>query len=75
MILPWCRPVTVSSCRPVTVSSCRANCWQIIVRQPLAEHGAWKEAAFAPEEEFLAKLKAIEGTSAIEAQEYTDEVL
>jgi hypothetical protein len=41
----------------------------------MAEHGAWGEKKFEPEEEFLAKLKAIEGVSAVESQEYTDEVL
>ena len=32
---------------------------------------AWKERNFAPEEEFLFKLKSIDGISAVETQTYT----
>ena len=32
---------------------------------------AWKEKNFAPEEEFLFKLKSIDGISAVETQTYT----
>jgi hypothetical protein len=33
--------------------------------------GAWSEKNFAPEETFLAKLKAIDGISTVETQTYT----
>lgn len=33
--------------------------------------GAWEEKAFAPEEDFLAKVKAIDGISVVETQTYT----
>jgi hypothetical protein len=32
---------------------------------------AWKEKNFAPEEEFLFKLKSIDGISVVETQTYT----
>ena len=38
-------------------------------------HGAWSEAKFAPEEEFIAKLKAIDGIERVETQEFTMERL
>ena len=44
---------------------------QVIINQPLKEHGEWSGKEFAPEKEFLDKLKAIEGVSRVEAQEYT----
>ena len=49
--------------------------FKVIVTQPCAEHDAWKAAEFAPEEEFLTKLKAIDGTSMHEVQEITFETL
>lgn len=49
--------------------------FKVIINQPAAEHGAWSEAKFAPEEEFLAKLKAIDGIERVEAQEFTMERL
>lgn len=45
--------------------------FKIVVNQPCAEHDEWKAAAYAPEAEFIAKLAAIEGISAVETQEYT----
>ena len=48
---------------------CRAQ--KIVVNQPCADHDAWKEKAFAPEADIVAKLKAIDGVSAVETQEYT----
>lgn len=33
--------------------------------------GAWEEAKFAPEEQFLEKLKAIDGISVVETQTFT----
>jgi len=49
--------------------------FKVVVTQPCAEHDAWKADSFAPEDEFMAKLKAIEGTSQHEVQEYTFETL
>lgn len=50
--------------------------FKVSVSQPLEEHGAWAEADYNPlEEEFMAKLKAIEGTSLHETQEITFEAL
>jgi len=45
--------------------------FKVIVNQPAVEHDAWKEKGFAPEAEFIEKLKAIEGTTRVECQEFT----
>ena len=34
-----------------------------------ADHDAWKAADYAPEQEFISKLSAIEGISAVETQD------
>ena len=39
--------------------------------EPCADHDAWKAQDYAPEQEFISKLSAIEGISAVETQEYT----
>ena len=49
--------------------------FKVIINQPAAKHGEWAAEKFAPEEEFLAKLKAIEGINRVEAQEFTFEML
>ena len=50
--------------------------FKVSISQPLDEHGAWAEAEYGPlEEEFMAKLKQIEGTSVHETQEITFEIL
>ena len=49
--------------------------FKVIVNQPAADHGAWSEAKFAPEEEFITKLKSIEGVARVETQEFTMEAL
>ena len=49
--------------------------FKVIVNQPAADHGAWSEAKFAPEEEFCEKLKALEGVTRVETQEFTMEML
>ena len=49
--------------------------FKVVVNQPAAEHGTWQGLNFSPEADFLAKMKAIEGVSAVEAQEYTCEAL
>ncbi|KAH8075705.1 hypothetical protein JL721_1721 [Aureococcus anophagefferens] len=45
--------------------------FKIVVNQPCTHHDAWKAADYAPAPEILAKLKAIEGISSVETQEYT----
>ena len=49
--------------------------FKVVINQPCAEHDAWKAQEFAPEAEFVAKLEAIEGVSAVETQEYICEQL
>ena len=50
--------------------------FKVSITQPLKEHGEWAMANYDPlESEFLAKLKAIEGTSVHETQEITFETL
>lgn len=50
--------------------------FKVSITQPLDEHGAWAGAEYNPlESEFMAKLKAIEGTSMHETQEITFEAL
>ena len=38
--------------------------FKVVVTQPAADHGAWGSKGFAPEQEFLAKLEAIDGVCA-----------
>jgi hypothetical protein len=45
--------------------------YKVIVALPAEKWGAWEQAKFAPEEQFLAALKAINGVSTIETQTYT----
>jgi len=49
--------------------------FKVVINQPLANHDAWKNEAFKPEEEFLTRLRAISGVERVEAQEYTLETL
>ena len=50
--------------------------FKVSITQPLEEHGAWAGADYNPlEEEFVAKLKAIDGVSQVETQEITFEAL
>jgi hypothetical protein len=39
----------------------------VITSLPADKYGAWEEKKFAPEEDFLAKLKAIDGISSGES--------
>ena len=45
--------------------------FKVITSLPADKFGAWEEAKFAPEEAFLAKLKAIDGITQVETQTYT----
>jgi hypothetical protein len=43
----------------------------VIIALPADKFGSWEQKQFAPEEEFLASLKAIGGLSTVETQTYT----
>merc|ERR1719336_3438595 len=45
--------------------------FKVITSLPADKFGAWEEAKFAPEADFLEKLGAIEGITDIETQTYT----
>lgn len=45
--------------------------FKVITSLPADKFGEWESAKFAPEEDFLAKLKAIDGISRVETQTYT----
>jgi len=49
--------------------------FKVIVNQPEADYGKWAEADHAPEKEFIEKLSAIEGTSFVETQTFTMELM
>ena len=50
--------------------------FKVSITQPLEEHGAWAGADYGPlEEEFIAKLKAIDGVSLVETQTITNMVI
>jgi hypothetical protein len=42
---------------------------------PLEDFGPWEEKGFAPEAEFLEKIKAIDGVSQVETQTITNMVI
>lgn len=46
--------------------------FKLMTTVPLDDFGPWEEKAFAPEAEFLEKLKAIEGVSQVETQTITN---
>jgi len=45
--------------------------FKVVISLPEPKFGAWEEKMFAPEEDFLAKLEAIDGISVVETQTYT----
>ena len=45
--------------------------YKVIVALHAADYGAWAEGGHAPEEEFLAAVRAVPGVSAVETQTYT----
>jgi len=50
--------------------------FKVSISQPLEEHGVWSDANYSPlEEEFMSKLKNIDGTSVHETQEITFQTL
>ena len=46
--------------------------FKLMTTVPLSDFGPWSEKEFAPEKEFLEKLKAIEGVSMVETQTITN---
>lgn len=46
--------------------------FKLMMTVPLDDFGPWEAKAFAPEEEFLAKIRAIEGVSQVETQTITN---
>ena len=71
--LPALKAIPKAEIRRVVCGMC--GDFKVVITQPCAEHDAWKAEGFKPEEEFMAKLKAIEGTARHETQEYTFETL
>ena len=49
--------------------------FKLMMTVPLEDFGPWEESGFAPEADFLAKLKEIEGVSQIETQTITNMVI
>ena len=45
--------------------------FKVIVSLPADKWGAWENAKFAPEEQFLTAVKAVEGITLVETQTYT----
>jgi hypothetical protein len=46
--------------------------FKLMTTVPLADFGPWEEKGFAPEAEFLEKIKAIDGVSMVETQTITN---
>ncbi|KAL7522918.1 hypothetical protein ACHAWX_007683 [Stephanocyclus meneghinianus] len=49
--------------------------FKLMTTVPLGDFGPWEEKGFAPEAEFLEKLKAIDGVSQVETQTITNMVI
>ena len=49
--------------------------FKLMTTVPLEDFGPWEEKGFAPEGEFLEKLKAIKGVSQVETQTITNEII
>ena len=59
----------VSSVQRVVCGGCLD--FKVVTKLSASGFGEWEKAKFAPEEEFLAKLKGIKGISTVETQTYT----
>lgn len=46
--------------------------FKLMMTVPLDDFGPWEEKGFAPESDFLAKIKAIDGVSLVETQTITN---
>lgn len=55
--------------RRIVCGTC--NDFKVVMSMPADKFPAWEETKFAPEEEFLATMKAISGVSVVETQTYT----
>lgn len=51
---------------------CSFSCYDLPKKVPLDDFGPWEEKGYAPEAEFLEKLKAIDGVSQVETQTITN---
>ena len=49
--------------------------FKVVTNSPKPDYDTWQAASHAPEEEFITKLKAIEGVLRVETQTYTCENL
>ncbi|KAL3827566.1 hypothetical protein ACHAXA_002063 [Cyclostephanos tholiformis] len=49
--------------------------FKLMTTVPLEDFGPWEKSGYAPEEEFLEKLRAIEGVSQVETQTITNMVI
>ena len=49
--------------------------FQVVTALDAGKYGDWASSAFAPEEDFLNKLRAIPGISQVETQTYTREFM
>lgn len=61
----------VSHVQRIVCGGC--NDFKVIINLPADKFGPWAESNFAPEERFLAAVKAIPGVSDVETQTYTNE--
>jgi hypothetical protein len=59
----------VSSVQRIVCGGCLD--FKVVTKLSAAAFGDWEKAAFAPEADFLSKLKGIKGISAVETQTYT----
>lgn len=59
----------VSSVQRVVCGGCQD--FKVVTKLPAAAFGEWEKSSFAPEPEFLEKLKGIAGISSVETQTYT----
>ena len=59
----------VSSVQRVVCGGCHD--FKVVTKLSAAAFGEWEKAAFAPEAEFLEKVKAIDGITSVETQTYT----
>lgn len=57
------------ACQRVVCGGCLD--FKVVTSLSSENFGAWEEKQFAPEEDFLGKLKAIDGISEVETQTYT----
>ena len=69
-----CLFLTIEAHKPVDIPS-RCLYYLFNIQVPLEDFGPWEKSGYAPEEEFLEKLRAIEGVSQVETQTITNMVI